>query len=377
MVTLVGTLPPIKGISPYCAEYALKLADIAEVDFINFKRLYPERLYPGGTSCDDLYPISLSHPNLKVRNLLTWYNPISWIRAGFSAKGDIVHVQWWSYPLAPIFVVLMSICKLRRKKVLITVHNVRPHEGGFIRDFLNSLVFPFADRFMVHSEKNRRELAELGFDRDRILVLPHHAIRRSRLGGERTNLPSKEARLKSGIPLNAKVLCFFGNIRPYKGLDVLLHALELVREHVPEVLLIIAGQPWEPWEKYDRIIKKKNLEKNLMLKTYFLPFCELEMLLKASDLAVFPFKELHSTSDSVSLALALGCKVLCTRHLDLPYEDDILFIPDSDQEVLAERIIAYFRDHEGCRTLDSMEKSASKPGADLELSLARAYDIGN
>ncbi|NPV58118.1 MAG: glycosyltransferase [Actinobacteria bacterium] len=372
IVTLVGTLPPLKGISPYCAEYALRLAKDTKVEFIGFKKLYPERLYPGGTSCEDLYPIDLDHPNLSIRNILTWYNPISWLWAGLSMKGDIVHVQWWSYPLAPVFFVLLAVSRLRRKRVFMTVHNVHPHEGGRFGDFLNSLVFPLADKLIVHSEKNKKELRDFGFDERKIIVLPHHIIRRDRIRKEHASPPKEEARIKSGIPLNAKVLCFFGNIRAYKGLDNLLYALDKVRESFPDTLLIIAGQPWEPWDKYELIIKGKGLEPNLLTKLYYLPFHELEILLRASDLVVFPFKELHSASDSVSLALALGCKVLCTEHLEMPYAEDLLFAADSHQEAIADSIIRFFQDNleEGSNIKQRAPKELE---SEMEFSLTSVY----
>lgn len=364
-VSVIGTLPPLKGISPYCAEYALRLAEEAEVDFIGFKKLYPEKLYPGGTSCDDLYPVDLSHPNLEIRSMLTWYNPLSWIRAGMSVKGDVVHAQWWSYPLAPVFLTLLAIAKLRRKKVVMTVHNVHPHEGGRIKSMLNSAVFPLADQLLVHSEKNKRELAALGLSPRKIAVIPHHALRTGRMDACRAGVEREDARRELGISQDARVLCFFGNIRDYKGLDNLLLALDLVRKSIPDVRLIVAGQPWEPWERYEKIIREKRLEPNLITRTYFLPFRELAVLLKASDLAVFPFKELHSTSDSASLALTMGCNVMSTRHLDLPDGEGIFYVEDSHHETLAGGIIDYFlgRLDDLVYALDGLpEDGASTPG---------------
>jgi len=340
---MIGTLPPLKGISPYCADYALTLAEEAQVDFINFKKLYPETLYPGGTSCDDLYPVDLSHPNLQVRDLITWYNPFSWIRAGLSLNGDVVYAQWWSYPLAPIFLTVLLIAKLRRKRVMLTVHNIYPHEKGAMKRFLNMAVLPLADRLLVHSEKNKSELIELGWNAEKIDVIPHHSLKCGHLNSERIAMCKNEARQKLGIPHDSKVLCFFGNIREYKGLDDLLLALDDVRKDIPEIYLVIAGQPWERWEKYQAIIREKRLSTHVMAKTYFLPFQELALHLKASDLAVFPFKELHSSSDSASLALAMGCDIMSTRHLELPGGDGIYFIDDSRHELLAEGIVAYFR----------------------------------
>jgi glycosyltransferase involved in cell wall biosynthesis len=348
-ISVIGTLPPLKGISPYCADYALSIAETVRVEFINFRKLYPERLYPGGTSCEDLYPFDISHPNLEVRDLLTWYNPFSWIKAGIVMKGDVIHAQWWSYPLAPIFLTMLSIARLRRKKIVLTVHNVYPHEGGRLKRFLNASVLPLAHTLLVHSEKNKKELVELGWSPDRIEVIPHYALKRDRFSSIRTIESRDGAREKLGIPSENKVLCFFGNIREYKGLDDLLLALDKIREDLPEIRLIIAGQPWEEWGKYERIIREKRLEPYLITRPYFIPFQELSLYLRASDLAVFPFKELHSSSDSASLALAMGCNVMSTRHLELPEGDRIHIVEDSHYKILAEGITGYSSDQDKSR----------------------------
>jgi glycosyltransferase involved in cell wall biosynthesis len=341
IISIIGTLPPIKGISPYCSELALMLAENKHVDFINFKKLYPERLYPGGTKCEDLYPVDLNHRNLSVRNIITWYNPLSWIRAGFSVKGSKVLAQWWSYPLAPVYLIILSIAKLRGKEIHITVHNIYPHERSRVKDFLNHMVLPLADTLIVHTEDNRKELVRKGWKEEKIKVLPHPPLKMS--GKEDAKkIDRGHARNELGFSQNDKVLCFFGNIRDYKGLDNLLLALAQLRQIMPEIRLIIAGQPWGNWDKYERIIREEKLERFVTKKTYFLPFDELARCLKASDLVVFPFKEIHSASSSLSLALGMGCNILCTRKIDAGDDRRVFYVDDSNPQALMEGIWDYF-----------------------------------
>lgn len=85
-VTLIGTLLPIKGLSPYCQELLKSLSKNIEVEFIAFKKLYPNFLYPSGTKVEDKnYKLEIK--NAKIRNILTYYNPFSWIWAGLSVEG--------------------------------------------------------------------------------------------------------------------------------------------------------------------------------------------------------------------------------------------------------------------------------------------------
>lgn len=87
-VTLIGTLPPIKGLSPYCQELLKSLSKNIEVEFIAFKKLYPNFLYPGGTKVEDKnYKLEIK--NTQIRNILTYYNPFSWIWVGLSIEGGI------------------------------------------------------------------------------------------------------------------------------------------------------------------------------------------------------------------------------------------------------------------------------------------------
>jgi glycosyltransferase involved in cell wall biosynthesis len=339
--TIIGTLPPLKGISPYCAEFALQLARDCEVEFIGFRRLYPEKLYPGGTCCEDLYPVDLEHPRLTIRNELTWYNPFNWIRVALSLRGDTIYAQWWSYPLAPLFLTLLLIARLRGKRVVVTVHNVHPHERGRIKDFLNFLVLHLGNTLYVHTQKGKDELVRLGWDSSRINIFRHPPLVGNGNGnGNGNGHPDKqEARVRLGIEDGCRTLCFFGNIRDYKGLEDLLMALDEVRRELPDTRLIIAGQSWEPWEKYESIIRERQLEPHIMLKPYFLPFDELVACLKASDLVVFPFKEMYSASGSVSLALSLGCRVVVTDCLDMAEEESVHVVKGGDHQVLARGIL--------------------------------------
>ena len=85
-VTLIGTLLPIKGLSPYCQELLKSLSKNIEVEFIAFKKLYPNFLYPGGTKVEDKnYKLEIKNP--QIRNILTYYNSFSWIWAALSFEG--------------------------------------------------------------------------------------------------------------------------------------------------------------------------------------------------------------------------------------------------------------------------------------------------
>lgn len=85
-VTLIGTLPQIKSLSPYCQGLIKSLSKKLEVEFIAFKKLYPNFLYPGGTKVEDKN-YKLENKNSQIRNILMYYSPFSWVWSGVSAEG--------------------------------------------------------------------------------------------------------------------------------------------------------------------------------------------------------------------------------------------------------------------------------------------------
>ncbi len=117
-VAMLGTLPPLRGLSSYCFALSLALADRVRVEFISFNKLYPGFLYPGGSLDEDHSFPAAEHERLKVKRRLTWYNPFTWFREAMFTGGDLLHAQWWSLPLAIIYGCICAIFKLRGKPVV-------------------------------------------------------------------------------------------------------------------------------------------------------------------------------------------------------------------------------------------------------------------
>jgi hypothetical protein len=93
-ISMISSLPPVKGVSPYTKELMKELSKKCKIEFFGFKSIYPEFLYPGGTNTEEEAP---KFQNTTISNRLTWYNPFSWISVGYSIKTSVVHAQWWSH----------------------------------------------------------------------------------------------------------------------------------------------------------------------------------------------------------------------------------------------------------------------------------------
>ncbi|MDD3245401.1 MAG: glycosyltransferase family 4 protein [Methanosarcina sp.] len=343
-VTLIGSLPPIKGISPYCCELMLSLSKIIPVEFIGFEKMYPDFLYPGGKSKEEGNISDFSQiSNVSIRNFLTYYNPFTWIWAGLSIKSKVVHAQWWSHVLAPVYFVILSICKLRGNKIIITIHNVTSHENNGFNQFLNRSILFFGDHFIVHSSKNSEQLSE-------IYSIPKEIISLVPIGSSisyNTQVVSQnEAREKLKLPLEKKIILFFGHIREYKGLDVLLEAFATVTSEMNDILLVIAGTPWEKWDKYEEIIQKYNLTENIKLFLQFIPSDDVKYFYHASDVVVLPYKDFTSQSAVGSVTLSFGKPLIVSNVGGLSEfvtNKDFVVEPNNSCE-LADKILSVLRD---------------------------------
>jgi glycosyltransferase involved in cell wall biosynthesis len=300
-VTLVGTLPPIKSISDYCLELTRALLEDVDVEFINFKHIYLESLYKGGGTkeTDPLFKRPVS-PRLRVRDTLTWYNPLSWLYAGLSAKGEVLHFQWWTSYLFPVFFSVALVSKIRGKKMVCTVHNVHGHETGLVDRVLNGLILKLPDLFIVHTERNREQLHEaFGIDRDRVRVVPHGIFDFYR----DRDLTQAEARAELGIPAGAKVLLCFGHIRPYKGIEDLIAAYQKALTEVPELFLVIAGKAWneELRQEIERSLADSPAK---LLHLDYVPSSQIKAFFSATDMVVLPYREFGAQSGPGNIALA-------------------------------------------------------------------------
>jgi len=138
MVTMISSLPPIIGLSPYTKGLLGEVAKKVSVNFLGFHHIYPAFLYPGKITDPTSVPVEETS-TLSIKNVLNWYNPFGWIYQAFQISTPVIHAQWWSYPLAPLYITVLGINRLRGKKILLTVHNVKPHERSFLKEFFKSL----------------------------------------------------------------------------------------------------------------------------------------------------------------------------------------------------------------------------------------------
>ena len=337
-IAILGTLPPLRGLSSYCLELALALAEASPVDFISFKSLYPAFAYPGGgLNEDDTFPC-FKHPNLKVSRHLTWYNPISWIQAGISNTADILHAQWWSLPLFPIYLVVCGAFKYRGKPVVFTVHNTKSHEKSFLYRKISRLIFKLGDHFIVHTAANKQQLiAHYGIPADKVSQIPHGALDFH----VKQNIDRESIRTALGFnPIN-KVILLFGAIRSYKGIDTALKAFATVLKQVPESRLLIAGKLWESWDPYSNLINDLNIRHAVSTHLGYIPSGEVYKFFTAADMVILPYHRFDSQSGVGASAISFRKPMIVTHAGGLPdlVADPRCVVPPNDPDALAKVLV--------------------------------------
>ncbi|MFC1725420.1 glycosyltransferase family 4 protein [candidate division KSB1 bacterium] len=256
-------------------------------------------------------------------------------------KPDIVHFHEIKLPFLDNFI--FRILKSRGIKTILTLHHLRLFDFNISKRSFSRL-YSICDGLILHSEANKNALInEYSFtDTERIAVIPH---------GEYSALfknagTKNECRQKLNIEKDKNVLLFFGYIRKYKGLDILLKAFTRVIEKENNFILIVAGNPKEDMNFYYQLINEKKIEEKIQFHPRYIEMDEIPVFFTASDCVILPYRDIFQSGLAL-LSYAYSRPVIATRVGGLPeiVEDGktgILVQPE-DPEELAETILKTFK----------------------------------
>jgi glycosyltransferase involved in cell wall biosynthesis len=337
-IGLLGPAHPLRGgIAQYLALLAGELAREHEVHYLSLIRQYPSFLFPGQSQVDpSASPLVV--PNERVLDPM---NPLTWGTAARRARElrlDALVYKWWIPFFGPAYAPVLAGARKGGAVTIMIADNLLPHEKRPFDETLTRLVTDRTDGYLVMSESVGRDVARL-LPGAPVRRVPHPVYAQYGAAGR----SREEARSRTG--LSGDVLLFFGFVRRYKGLDVLIEALPRVRAARPDVTLVVAGEFYEPLEPLLARIAELGLEDSVRVLDRYVPDEEVGDLVAAADAVVLPYRA-ATQSGVVLVAYAGGCPVISTAVGGLPevVEEGVTghLVPPENPAALADAILAFY-----------------------------------
>lgn len=292
-IVIIGPAHPYRGgIALFNERLALAFQeDNHTVEIITFKLQYPSILFPGKTQLSE----DNAPKNLKITQQINSINPLNWLKIGTKIKNqqpDLVIFSYWMPFMAPCFGTIASKIKKNGKTNIIgLIHNIIPHEKRFGDNFLSSYFTKRVHGFIAMSDS---VVKDLKIFTDKPITLTPHPLY-DNFGDIKSKAEAKKL-LRLAPEFN--YLLFFGIIRKYKGLDILLNAFADERLRNKNLKLLIAGEFYEDNTEYLNIIKEKNLTDDVIISDAFIPSTAVANYFCAADMVVQPYK--HATQSGVT-----------------------------------------------------------------------------
>ncbi len=295
-IVIVGPAYPLRGgLASYNERLALELMQNNRITLLTFSLQYPQFLFPGESQLSaDAKP-----ENLTIDIALNSINPLNWISTGLKykrLKPDLIIFRYWMPFFGPCFGTLARIIKRNKQTHIIAItDNIIPHEPRFFDKLFSRYFLSILDGALAMSKKVLDDLHNFPL-RKPLPKMIYHAHPLYDNFGSGVNRIEACSRLQ--LDANKRYVLFFGFIRHYKGLDLMLHAMALLPKYLDDVVLIVAGEFYEDSKPYLSIISEKKLESRVELRTHFIPNSEVNLYFSVADLVAQPYR--NATQSGVS-----------------------------------------------------------------------------
>jgi glycosyltransferase involved in cell wall biosynthesis len=329
-VAVVGPAHPYKGGAVHhTTELARQLAERHfAVTLESWRAQYPRLLYPG-----ELFAEEPDVPTFEpTRHELSWRRPDGWVRHGarIGRNNDLVILQLHSTFQVVSYLVLARLARRHGARVVVIANNVTPHEARAADRRLVRALLSRVDAVLVHNDEQARLAREMTTVPVRVATLPPHFPSNVAPGSER---PDTEIRHR---------LLFFGFVRPYKGLDVLLQAMAKADAAVS---LTVAGEFWNGQQQTRELVHDLGLDGRVDLRPGYVGGSAIGGLFEESDALVLPYRKATGSQNTL-LSFQHGRPVIVTRAGSLPDAvtdgvDGVICLPD-DVDDLARAIDRFY-----------------------------------
>lgn len=312
-IAIIGPAYPLRG---GLATFNQRLAEQLQAEgdqcvLISFSLQYPKLLFPGKTQYSDDAPPKA----LVIRSVINSINPVNWLKTGRWLKSqnfDLIIVRYWIPFMSPALGTILRIAKKNRAtKIICIADNVTPHEHRPGDKTLSRYFLSVPHAFITMSTKVLADLRV--FERNKPAIVVQHPLYDN--FGNKVN--KNEAKRFLGIAEQEKVILFFGFIRKYKGLDLLIEAMKDSRVKASGIRLLVAGEFYEDERFYKDLIKNCGVEESIILQNHFIADENVKYYLCAADAVIQPYR--NATQSGVTpLAYHFETPMIVTNVGGLP-----------------------------------------------------------
>ncbi len=335
-ISILSTFYPLRGgIAQFNALLYRSLEKNNEVKAYTFKRQYPNFLFPGETQ----YVLKDDRPDkIPALEILDTVNPITYRKTARRIRKDqpdLIITKYWMTFFAPSLGGVLKRMNKGCKRVAI-LDNVIPHEKRFFDKPANRFFLKHNDGFVVMSDAVLRDLLSLKPDA-KYLRIDHPVY--NQFGEKQERGAALE---KLGLDSSKKYLLFFGFIRGYKGLDLLLQALAELDDSIE---LIVAGEIYGSFDSYQAIIQQEKLEGRVHLFTDYISDERVSDFFSAAEVCVLPYKN-ATQSGITAISHHFNLPIIATDvgglKESIEHEKTGLIVPEPDAHQIAQTISRYF-----------------------------------
>ena len=335
-IIIIGPAYPYRGGN---ALFVTQTFEVLQNDFnvkiFNYKLLYPSLLFPGTTQFDKSEMKVFKVPSERLVNSIS---PLSWYKVSkriIQEKADLIIFDWWH----PFFgfchgVISTLIKKEYSNKILFITENVVSHEANRIDKFLTKIGLRNASMFLTLSKNVEEELSR--FAKGKKIYRSELPIYDCYKNDDISEISEYKNQL--GINVDDQVILFFGYVRKYKGLDILLKAFPKILQKNPNTFLLVVGEFYDNPDSYFKLIEELNIRERVKVINQFVPNEEVAKYYLASDVVVLPYRS-ATQSGILNVAYGFNKPVIVTNvgglaEFVIEGKTGFVIKPDSEDEIV-------------------------------------------
>jgi glycosyltransferase involved in cell wall biosynthesis len=284
-LVIIGPAWPLRGgLSAFDEKLATQFTEKGiQTRIDTFSLQYPSILFPGKSQ----YTTDPKPNNVNINVCINSINPFNWIKIGlklYREKPDLIIVRFWIPFLAPCLGTILKIAKKNKHtKVISIVDNMIPHEKRMGDQLLTKYFVKTVDGFIAMSEKVKTDIKT--FSHKPVSISPHPIF--NHFGDPITKT---EARVKLGLPQDEKIILFFGYIRKYKGLDLIIQAMADETIKKLGIQLMVVGEFYEDASGYHDLVNVLGLQDQIKFYSNYIPDGEVKNYVCSADFIIQPYK---------------------------------------------------------------------------------------